>query len=193
MSRTMTISSWFGLERHLEVVRRGPRGGRRRPPRTCARRASGVSSRPSRSGSSPMATRISRTAALDAGEVDRCRAVRHRRRREVRVEQVARRRVDGHALGPRGAADRRRVPVGTADAPTGRRVRRQTLLAVGADVGQVAVALGDVEAVADDEVVGDAEPDVAQVGLGLLLALLQRAGRTPRGWPGRGPARFCSR
>ena len=42
------------------------------------------------------------------------------------------------------------------------------------DVGQVAVALGDVEPVADHEVGRDAEPDVAQVRVALLQALTQQ-------------------
>ena len=51
---------------------------------------------------------------------------------------------------------------------------RPSLVAV--DVGQVAVALGDVEAVADDEIGRDGEADVAQVELDPLLALLHQQG-----------------
>ena len=59
-----------------------------------------------------------------------------------------------------------------------------------ADVREVAVPLGDVEAVADDELGRDAEADVPQVLRRSSAGPPARAGRTPRGWPGRGPARL---
>ena len=46
MSRTMTISSWLGLEGDLQVLGRVPRGARRRSRRTCGPRGSGVSTQP---------------------------------------------------------------------------------------------------------------------------------------------------
>ena len=59
-----------GLEDDLQVVARDPPAARRRSPRTCGPPGGACPRRPSRSGSSPMASEDLPDGALDAGQVD---------------------------------------------------------------------------------------------------------------------------
>jgi hypothetical protein len=61
------------------------------------------------------------------------------------------------------------------------------------DVGQVAVALGVVQPVADDEQVRDLEPDVADGDVDALLVRLAEQRASTSRTRGCGPERFFSR
>src|SRR5580704_4053109 len=100
---------------------------------------SGVARRPSRSGSSPMASRSSWTAFLT-----------------------------------RSMSTLMAGTLWTVTVWTGRTSLVRSLVAV--DAPEVAVALGDVQPVAHDEVARDGEADVAQGDLDALLALLDEQG-----------------
>src|SRR3954449_2785907 len=153
MSRTRTISSWSASN----VTTRCRAGSSPRPAQISAyisATRAGVRTRPSRSGSSPIATRISRTAF------------------SIRPRSMPAPATSGHS----SVSVMPRLSVGRTSSLRGTPLLGGSVAGVLGDVRQVAIALGDVEAVADHEPVGNREPDVLQIGIAALQTFLHQQG-----------------